>query len=70
MLGGYTDLDVGFNCCGLGLHLFDLAVLNYDVVLVGVLLGDLVLDMWISLVWIHGCDGVLVLDFWGRSEAD
>ncbi|KAI8011146.1 hypothetical protein LOK49_LG06G03514 [Camellia lanceoleosa] len=28
------------------------------------------LGMWVALVWIHGCLGVLFLDFWGHSEAD
>lgn len=28
------------------------------------------LGMWVALLWIHGCVGVLFLDLWGRTCVD
>lgn len=68
MIHGCDYLNSGVSRCGLGLYLVTgLARFSQ---FVGLLLGSLLSGMWIYFVWIHGCKGALILDFWGRSEAD
>lgn len=68
LVNGLQGFEIsGVGCCRLGSHLIYFRFFN---IWSGLLPAVLLSGMWIAFVWIHGCMGAMILDFWGRSEAD